>query len=105
MFKGSVLKEKRIAKGYTLKELAEEAGVPFTTINGWEINQNAKPRKSLLLKVCDVLKINIAILYEDEEITSKSDVDIIALIKKIITIYERDADDPRLAEAKKIFDK
>lgn len=108
MFKGNKLKEARTKNGLTLKELAEKSGVPFTTINGWEINSNAKPRKSLLLRVCDVLKIQISSLYEEDNSDDAFELeleDVVKLIDRIIQTYKRDPKDPRIVESLKLFKK
>lgn len=59
------LQKIRVEKGYTLRSLAEEIGVNFSTISYWEQGIK-KPRSGNKLKLEKVLETPSHILFEEE---------------------------------------
>ena len=58
-----MIKEKRIACGYTQAELARRLGVGQTTVAMWEIGVN-QPRSSMLPRIAAALGCTINDLFE-----------------------------------------
>jgi transcriptional regulator with XRE-family HTH domain len=69
---GQKLREIRRAKGLTQQGLADKAGIPQTTISGWE-NAGYLPNLIDGYKVAVALGISISDLLEDDQQTTGTD--------------------------------
>lgn len=58
-----LIKDIRIKKGYTLKQLSRISGVSTTHINDIE-NNFKKPSFSIILALCKALKVNVNDIYK-----------------------------------------
>ena len=60
---GVRIKKARIDAGMTQKELAQQVGVPYQTLQFWE-NGKRKPKIENIRKIAEILNINWYDLYE-----------------------------------------
>ena len=68
---GKFLSDERKAKGYTQKQLSELLGISDKTISKWECG-NGFPEASLLLPLCNELKITVNELLTGERISQQN---------------------------------
>ena len=57
------LREMRLRRMLTQKELAEQVGVTYQSIQGWESGQNL-PRPAAMRRLCEVLQVDPGELYD-----------------------------------------
>lgn len=65
---GKFIAMMRKEQSFTQKQLAEQLGISDKTISKWETG-NGMPEVSLMLPLCDVLKINVNELLSGERLT------------------------------------
>ena len=68
---GKFISDERKAKGYTQKQLSELLGISDKTISKWECG-NGFPEASLLLPLCNELKITVNELLTGERISQQN---------------------------------
>ena len=103
VFSGDKLKKLREKRKLTLRELSAELEkyyghvvVDYSTLARWESNTRACPRKSKLSMVADYLNVDINDFYIDADEAIEVEVDVLALITRIIDISRRNPKDIRL---------
>lgn len=72
-------------RGWSLYELAENADIPYSSINS-SINRDAPPKIDTLERICEAFGISLAQFFiEDEEveILNKKEKELIALFRKM----------------------
>ena len=65
---GRFIAEMRNSQGLTQRELAEILGVSDKSVSKWECG-NGMPDISLMLPICNILKINLNELFSGEKLT------------------------------------
>ena len=113
MFKGIILKERRIQAGYTLhglsRALREQYGetVAVSTLNNWELSSGAKPTRTKLNKICKVLDLSIEDLYEEpnqmSEMDRANESSAMEIIERFIQIYKKNPIDERIEKVRTIL--
>ena len=56
---GNVIRELRVRKGYSQKEMSELTGIPYSTYSNYE-NNNREPSKEQLQKIANALNIPLS---------------------------------------------
>ena len=72
-------------RGWSLYELAEKTGVPYSTLNS-SVNRNAPPKIETLERVCETFGISRSQFFmEDEEVEvlSKKEKELIVLFRNL----------------------
>lgn len=96
---GLKLKMFREKKGYSLNDLSIKCGIAISTLNKWETSPIANPFPSKLKVVSEALCISmndIVVTEQNEAIGCHhqlTDIDYLALIKKIICLIEKNDDE------------
>lgn len=67
---GQSIKEQRLKKGLTQKELAENSGVSLRALSNYEKDLR-DPALDVILKLCHTLDIPIAVLAKDTDLLNK----------------------------------
>lgn len=62
---GDRLKEARVMKGYTQKQLAEKLNIGGTTVTGYE-KDNSEPSMNTISKIMEILDVDANFLFQDE---------------------------------------
>lgn len=62
---GERLKEARLMRGYTQKQLAEKLGIAGTTVTGYEKN-NSEPSMLIINRIMKTLDVDANFLFQDE---------------------------------------
>lgn len=62
---GDRLREARIMKGYTQKQLAEKLNIGGTTVTGYE-KDNSEPSMNTISKIMEILDVDANFLFQDE---------------------------------------
>ena len=65
---GKFIAEMRKQQNYTQRQFAEILGISDKTVSKWECG-NGMPELSLMLPVCEILKINLNELFSGEKLT------------------------------------
>lgn len=111
---GERLKEARLLKGYTQKQLAEKLNIGGTTVTGYE-KDNSEPNMNTISKIMEILNVDANFLFQDESSgTNQEEKEISEKIKNLAKKY-RDLDpygrqsidialDRELARVKEIVD-
>lgn len=68
---GERLKEARLMRGYTQKQLAEKLGIAGTTVTGYEKN-NSEPNMLVISKIMNILNVDANFLFQDDIEKSES---------------------------------
>lgn len=69
-----IIRNKRIEKGLSMKELAERIGVSEGTISRWESGKIEDMRRSRIKALSEVLGIPVHVLMEWDEPSRKSEI-------------------------------
>lgn len=79
---GSRIRTERVKQGYTQKELARLAGIPYSTYSNYE-NNNREPSAEALCKIASALNVSVDSLWLSlsaaEEVTEGDAYDLITL--------------------------
>ena len=83
---GRFIAEMRKEQGLTQREFAELLGISDKSVSKWECG-NGMPDISLMLPICDILKINLNELFSGEKLTDadykqKAEENMMKLIKE-----------------------
>lgn len=65
---GNQIKEIRKLLGFTQKEIARRAGIPYTTYSNYE-NNNREPSSEQLRKITNALNVPLSVLLENNELS------------------------------------
>lgn len=88
---GDRLKEARIMKGYTQKQLAEKLNIGGTTVTGYE-KDNSEPSMNTISKIMEILDVDANFLFQDESYeTTQKEKELSEKIKNLAKKY-RDLD-------------
>ena len=88
---GDRLKEARIMKGYTQKQLAEKLNIGGTTVTGYE-KDNSEPSMNTISKIMQILDVDANFLFQDESCeTTQTEKELSEKIKNLAKKY-RDLD-------------
>lgn len=71
LFDGDKLRQIRIEKNISQRQLAEKIGVQKALISHWERNMVKNPGEDSVRKICEVLEIEKEVLYKQEEAEEK----------------------------------
>jgi transcriptional regulator with XRE-family HTH domain len=84
---GDRLKEARIMKGYTQKQLAEKLNIGGTTVTGYE-KDNSEPSMNTISKIMEILDVDANFLFQDESYeTTQKDKELSEKIKNLAKKY------------------
>ncbi len=86
---GNRIRELRIEKGYTQKEMARLTGIPYSTYSNYE-NNNREPNLEQLRKIASVLNISLFKLITTNQYAKYMDKDVLE--------YEQIQEELRLAK-------
>lgn len=83
---GRFIAQMRKEQGFTQRELAELLGISDKSVSKWECG-NGMPDISLMLPICEILKINLNELFSGEKLTDadykqKTEENMMKLIKE-----------------------
>lgn len=67
----TLIKEKRIEKKYTMKELAEKVGVSEATVSRWESGEISNMRRDGIMRLSEVLDIPPSVILGLQDNTNK----------------------------------
>lgn len=68
---GRRIKKLRSLTGYTAKEFAEKAGIPYSSYSNYE-NDNREPKLATLKKIATALNVSISQISDFDEMISKN---------------------------------
>ena len=84
---GDRLKEARIMKGYTQKQLAEKLNIGGTTVTGYE-KDNSEPSMNTISKIMEILDVDANFLFQDESYeTTQEEKELSEKIKNLAKKY------------------
>lgn len=88
---GNRLREARIMKGYTQRQLAEKLNIGGTTVTGYE-KDNSEPSMNTISKIMEILDVDANFLFQDESSeTTLKEKELSGKIKNVAKKY-RDLD-------------
>ena len=67
---GDRIKQMRIQKGYTAKEFAKKAGIPYSSYSNYE-NNNREPKLATLRQIATALNVSISQISNFDGVTAE----------------------------------